>query len=39
LYSGRVFLGVGSGEALNEEAATGTWPKWQERWVTCFTER
>ncbi len=32
LYPGRVFLGVGSGEALNEEAATGTWPKWQERW-------
>jgi TAT-translocated FGD2 family F420-dependent dehydrogenase len=32
LYPGRIFLGVGSGEALNEEAATGTWPKWQERW-------
>jgi TAT-translocated FGD2 family F420-dependent dehydrogenase len=32
LYPGRVFLGVGSGEALNEQAATGTWPKWQERW-------
>ena len=32
LAPGRVFLGVGSGEALNEEAATGTWPKWQERW-------
>jgi TAT-translocated FGD2 family F420-dependent dehydrogenase len=32
LYPGRVFLGVGSGEALNEEAATGEWPKWQERW-------
>lgn len=32
LYPGRVFLGVGSGEALNEEAATGMWPKWQERW-------
>jgi F420-dependent hydroxymycolic acid dehydrogenase len=31
LYPGRVFLGVGSGEALNEAAATGTWPKWQER--------
>ncbi len=29
---GHIFLGVGSGEALNEEAATGTWPKWQERW-------
>ena len=32
LYPGRIFLGVGSGEALNESAATGTWPKWQERW-------
>jgi TAT-translocated FGD2 family F420-dependent dehydrogenase len=32
LYPGRVFLGVGSGEALNEHAATGEWPKWQERW-------
>src|SRR6201997_5786567 len=31
LYPGRVFLGVGSGEALNEEAATGSWPKWTER--------
>jgi len=33
IYPGRVFLGVGSGEALNEQAATGHWPKWQERWV------
>jgi F420-dependent hydroxymycolic acid dehydrogenase len=32
LYPNRVFLGVGSGEALNEQAATGQWPKWQERW-------
>jgi F420-dependent hydroxymycolic acid dehydrogenase len=32
LYPGRVFLGVGSGEALNEQAATGAWPKWPERW-------
>ncbi len=32
LSPGRIFLGVGSGEALNEQAATGTWPKWQERW-------
>ena len=32
LYPGRIFLGVGSGEALNERAATGDWPKWQERW-------
>jgi alkanesulfonate monooxygenase SsuD/methylene tetrahydromethanopterin reductase-like flavin-dependent oxidoreductase (luciferase family) len=26
-----VFLGVGSGEALNEEVAMGSWPKWPER--------
>jgi TAT-translocated FGD2 family F420-dependent dehydrogenase len=31
LFPGRIFLGIGSGEALNEEAATGTWPKWPER--------
>jgi TAT-translocated FGD2 family F420-dependent dehydrogenase len=31
LYPGRIFLGIGSGEALNEEAAVGSWPKWQER--------
>ncbi len=31
LYPGRIFLGIGSGEALNEEAASGLWPKWQER--------
>lgn len=31
LAPGRIFLGVGSGEALNEEAAVGTWPAWQER--------
>lgn len=31
LYPGRIFLGVGSGEALNEEAAIGSWPKWPER--------
>ena len=31
-YPGRVFLGVGSGEALNEQAAAGHWPKWEERW-------
>lgn len=29
---GRIFLGVGSGEALNERAATGAWPNWRERW-------
>ena len=32
LHPGRVFLGVGSGEALNEHAATGDWPGWRERW-------
>ena len=32
LNPGRIFLGVGSGEALNEEAATGEWPAWRERW-------
>jgi len=32
LYPGRIFLGVGSGEALNEQAATGVWPAWRERW-------
>jgi TAT-translocated FGD2 family F420-dependent dehydrogenase len=32
LYPGRIFLGVGSGEALNEQVAIGTWPTWQERW-------
>jgi TAT-translocated FGD2 family F420-dependent dehydrogenase len=31
LSPGRIFLGVGSGEALNEEAAVGSWPKWHER--------
>jgi len=31
LTPGRIFLGLGSGEALNELAATGTWPKWPER--------
>jgi TAT-translocated FGD2 family F420-dependent dehydrogenase len=31
LTPGRIFLGIGSGEALNEEAAVGSWPKWQER--------
>lgn len=32
LYPGRVFLGLGSGEALNEQTATGVFPPWQERW-------
>jgi TAT-translocated FGD2 family F420-dependent dehydrogenase len=31
LYPGRIFLGIGSGEALNEQAAVGSWPKWEER--------
>lgn len=31
LTPGRIFLGLGSGEALNELAATGEWPKWPER--------
>ena len=31
LNPGRIFLGLGSGEALNEHAAVGSWPKWQER--------
>jgi TAT-translocated FGD2 family F420-dependent dehydrogenase len=31
LAPGRIFLGIGSGEALNEQAATGLWPNWQER--------
>jgi G6PDH family F420-dependent oxidoreductase len=32
LAPGRIYLGVGSGEALNEQAATGEWPRWRERW-------
>ncbi len=32
LAPGRIFLGLGSGEALNELAATGEWPDWEERW-------
>lgn len=31
LAPGRIFLGIGSGEALNEEAAVGSWPAWAER--------
>lgn len=31
LAPGRVFLGVGSGEALNETAATGHWGNYEER--------
>src|SRR2546423_2561947 len=32
LSPGKIFLGLGSGEALNEQAATGEWPDWEERW-------
>jgi F420-dependent hydroxymycolic acid dehydrogenase len=31
LAPGRIFLGIGSGEALNEQAAIGSWPNWAER--------
>lgn len=31
LCPGRIYLGLGSGEALNERAATGAWPDWEER--------
>jgi TAT-translocated FGD2 family F420-dependent dehydrogenase len=31
LTPGRIFLGLGSGEALNEQSATGMWAKWPER--------
>lgn len=31
LAPGRVYLGVGTGEALNEYAACGMWPEYQER--------
>lgn len=31
LYPGRVFLGVGAGEALNEQPATGKWGDFAER--------
>ncbi|MEM4184913.1 MAG: LLM class flavin-dependent oxidoreductase [Nitrososphaerota archaeon] len=31
MYPGRILLGVGSGEALNEERFMGYWPKWRER--------
>ena len=35
LYPGRIFLGVGSGEALNEIASgwTGDWPEFKERFA------
>jgi TAT-translocated FGD2 family F420-dependent dehydrogenase len=31
LYPGRVFLGLGTGEALNEQSATGLWGNYRER--------
>lgn len=31
LYPGRIFLGVGSGEAINEQAVTGEWGDYDER--------
>jgi TAT-translocated FGD2 family F420-dependent dehydrogenase len=31
LYPQRIFLGLGSGEALNDQAATGDWDKWATR--------
>ena len=31
LYPGRVWLGVGTGEAENEYPVTSKWPKWSER--------
>ena len=31
LMPGRIFLGLGSGEALNEQAAQPSWPNWPER--------
>ncbi len=31
LHPNRIFLGVGSGEALNEQAATGMWDPWPVR--------
>lgn len=31
LYPGRVFLGLGTGEALNEQAVTGEWGDYEER--------
>jgi TAT-translocated FGD2 family F420-dependent dehydrogenase len=31
LYPKRIFLGTGTGEALNEKSASGAWGPWQER--------
>ncbi len=31
MFPGRFLLGVGSGEAMNEQPFLGFWPKWEER--------
>ena len=31
IHPGRVLLGVGTGEAINEEPILGKWPNWKER--------
>ncbi len=31
IHPGRVLLGVGTGEAINEEPILGKWPSWKER--------
>jgi G6PDH family F420-dependent oxidoreductase len=31
MYPGRFYLGVGSGEAMNEKRFMGRWPSWMER--------
>jgi secondary-alcohol dehydrogenase (coenzyme-F420) len=31
LYPGRIMLGVGAGESMNEERFLGRWPSWKER--------
>jgi TAT-translocated FGD2 family F420-dependent dehydrogenase len=39
LYPGRVFLGVGSGEALNEQPTSGDWGDYEERadrWIEAI---
>lgn len=33
MYPGRFWLGLGTGEALNEAAATGAWPDFPERYA------
>jgi len=31
MYPGRIYLGVGTGEAMSEKRFMGRWPRWQER--------